>query len=365
MLTEIDISGFKSIRHQTLELRPLNVLIGANGAGKSNLLSLLDMLRWSCQGMLGHHVAESGGANSLLHHGAKKTPVMSVGLTVDNSVWTAHYGVELQHAAEDRLLYATEHLWYRGTGDEGEEHVTKLGRSHSESRLFDAAKSRNAGAEVVYDLLSRLRLYHFHDTSLTAAVRQNAQIHDTLRLRSDAGNLASKLYGLREGGVEYYRRIRDTVRLMLPFFGDFVLEPEGETILLRWREKDSYHDFGPHQLSDGALRAIALTTLLLQPEANLPPLIAIDEPELGLHPYAVTILAGLLGAAAMHSQVIVATQSPHFVDQFDPEDIVVVERANGETAFSRPNVGDLREWLDEYSLGELWLKNVVGGGPCL
>ncbi|MDF5722723.1 MAG: AAA family ATPase [Rhizonema sp. PD37] len=152
--------------------------------------------------------------------------------------------------------------------------------------------------------------------------------------------------------------------MIAPFFDDFVLELDtSHHVILNWQEKDSDRVFGPHQFSDGTLRAICLTTLLLQPEDKLPELIVVDEPELGLHPYALNVVAGLFSKASLHTQVLISTQSSSFLDNFEPEDVIVVNREGKESQFKRLNPTQLEAWLDEYSLGEVWEKNIIGGGP--
>ncbi len=171
---------------------------------------------------------------------------------------------------------------------------------------------------------------------------------------------------LKKTKREYYRRIIATIRLAAPHFGDFELEPSKlnpNRILLNWKEIGSEYLFGPHQLPDGLLRFMALTTLFLQPEDEIPNIIVIDEPELGLHPYALNILIGMVRKVSHRAQVILATQSVSVLDQFETENIIVVERIEGSTRFKRPDPKKLESWLEEYSLGELWEKNVIGGRP--
>jgi predicted ATPase len=209
-------------------------------------------------------------------------------------------------------------------------------------------------------------VFHFHDTSDTAKVRQSGYIESNRHLAPDAGNLAAMLYRYQQQEPATYRRIVETIRLIVPFFDDFILEPQRlnpRNILLNWQARGSDYEFGPHQLSDGTLRAIALTTLLLQPQADLPDLIILDEPELGQHPYALNVLASLLKTAAVRSQVLVATQSAMLLDEFEPQDVIVVDHHGHESTFSRLDATKLQEWLEEYSLGEVWWKNVIGGVP--
>ena len=214
--------------------------------------------------------------------------------------------------------------------------------------------------------LSKWRTYQFHDTSRRSLMRKTAEVGDNRRLRGDGANLPAFLYLLKRKYNREYRRIRDVVRLVAPFFRDFVLEPDEfneNTIRLEWlhRGVDAYFDTS--SMSDGTLRFIALTTLLLQPKELRPDVILLDEPELGLHPIAISRLASMVRTAAVDSQIILATQSPILLDHFDPDDVLVAERSKGETQFTRLDSSDLAEWLEEYSLGQLWEKNEIGGRP--
>lgn len=135
------------------------------------------------------------------------------------------------------------------------------------------------------------------------------------------------------------------------------------SVILQWNEINTDLVFSAHQASDGTLRTIALLTLLLQPADNLPDVLILDEPELGLHPYAINIIGGLIESVSHHSQVILATQSPLLLDCFEPEDIIVVERRNRQSYFDRLDGSNLKDWLEEYCLSELWNKNIFGGRP--
>ena len=235
---------------------------------------------------------------------------------------------------------------------------------HQETRIGDEAEKNEPAAKTLRYLLNRCCVYHFHDTSPTSRVRQYCYVGDNRWLMPDAANLAALLYALKSSKETAYRRIVGTIRQVAPFFEDFDLEPtDSKDIILNWRHCKSDLVFGPHQLSDGTLRAICLISLLLQPQEDLPILIVVDEPEIGLHPYALNVIASLLRAASHHTQVLVSTQSSAFLDSFEPEDIVVVERNGEATEFSRPDAEELEAWLEEYSLGETWEKNVIGGGP--
>ena len=371
-LRRLEIRGYRSIRDASLELGSLNILIGANGAGKSNLLSFLGMLGWLSSGSFQRYVNEQiGSANDLLFYGARRTPIMEAELQIERpsvsgptEVGTNTYFVRLGHAAGDTLIFLDETVRYEapthGSGP------YSLGAGHRESALKVAADEGTKPAKAVLFALQRFKAFHFHDTSRLARIRNACLLDDDAYLRSDAGNLPAYLYSLREGNKAVYERIRETIRQIAPFFDDFLLEPGGERrdmVRLRWKGTTSDFVFGPQHLSDGTLRAMALVTLLLRPEDELPWLIALDEPELGLHPYALTILAGLLQQASTKVQVVVSTQSTALVDQFEPEQVVVVDQSKGESTFRRLDPGPLEQWLEDYSLGDLWNKNLLGGRP--
>jgi predicted ATPase len=390
MLRRIILKGFKSIKTMELELHPLNVLVGENGAGKSNLVSFFKMLNEMMAGRLQQFIGASGRAQSILHFGAKVTPQMKAVLEFQVGDAVDTYTMRLFHAAGDTLIFAEESLSFLRAGYP-EPQLVALGSGHQEShigqegdkgpvprsrwlrfkdqetRIGEEADKAEATAKVFRYLLNRCRVYHFHDTSATARVRQSCYIGDNRFLMPDAGNLASFLLRLREtNGGSSYKRIVSTIRLIAPFFDDFDLEPAGpddKNIMLNWREKGSDQIFGPHQLSDGTLRGVCLITLLLQPEEELPVLIVVDEPELGLHPYALNVVASLFKKASHHAQVLTCTQSSSFLDNFEAEDVVVVSRKGKESHFTRLDPTKLDMWLDEYSLGEVWEKNVIGGGP--
>jgi predicted ATPase len=365
------LKGFKSIKEMDLELRPLNVLIGANGSGKSNLVSFFKMLNEMMAGRLQQYIGTTGRAQSLLYFGPKTTPEMNARMELqvsspsDGNQGTHGYQMCLTHAAGDALVFAEETIFF-------EESLTTyalgLGSGHQETRMSREVEQLQfkRTAALVQNSLNRFRVYHFHDTSPTARVRLAGYIRDNRALLSDAGNLAAVLLDLQNYNNSAYRRIVSTIRQVAPFFEDFDLEAGtgDKEIFLNWRHKESDQLWGPHQLSDGTLRAICLITLLMQPEdGRWPDLVVVDEPELGLHPYALNVIAALFKKASRHTQVLVSTQSSSFLDQFDPEDIIVVNRDGNESKFSRPEPENLEKWLEEYSLGEVWEKNVIGGGP--
>lgn len=357
-LDEISVSGFKSINEMDqFELRALNVLIGANGAGKSNFISLFKLLNEVVNKHLQVHVARGGGADSFLYYGRKTTDAIHIRLKFgDNG-----YEISLSPSTEDNLVITIEKCWYHYPNGI---YPVPLTKGSDESKLEDEVKKGGRIAGYVLDALKSWKVYHFHDTSDSAKVKQTGDINDNAFFRPDAGNLAAYLFLLKEKHEKCYDQIISTVRLAAPFFDNFILRPSPlnpDKIRLEWKEKDSDIYFNASHLSDGTLRFISLATLLLQPQ--LPAAVILDEPELGLHPSAINLLVELLRGAATRSQVLVSTQSVPLVNQLLPEEVVVVERYDRESIFKRLTHTGLSDWLQEYGLGELWEMNVLGGRP--
>src|SRR5262249_31729143 len=233
-----------------------------------------------------------------------------------------------------------------------------------EAGISDSKLSRTSG--WVRLRLGRWRLYHVHDTSQSLPMRKTARIDDNQYLRPDGSNLAAFLYYLQEKHPTAYSLIRRTVQRVTPFFDDFRLQPsklKPDDIKLEWTHMHSDQYFDASSLSDGSLRFIALATLFLQPKEYFPSVVLVDEPELGLHPYAIEMLASLIKQASANTQVIVSTQSSLLLDHFDPEDVMVANRVKGGTEITRLEPSKLKDWLADYSLGQLWEKNEFAGRP--
>ena len=370
----ITINGFKSIRQlERFELRHLNILIGSNGSGKSNFVSYFRMLTEMVEGRLQLWVRQQGGADRILSFGVKQTQnVNSEIFTAPSSQNTgllANLTFTLVPSVDDTFVFSSEYY----TDDDGAKQISyspQIGGNYKtgyfESNLMEAAKRDDKTVRLFYEIVSNLKVYHFHDTGDTAGMKRIGAVHDNAYLRSDASNLAAFLYRLFNESPNVYEEICKTVRLAIPFFEDFTLKPQPlkngeEQIRLLWRQKGSDYPLWPSQLSDGSLRFICLVTALLQP---IPPsTIIIDEPELGLHPYAITLLGALLRSASKRMQVIVSTQSVPLLNEFSLSDLIVVERENDETVFKRLSEHDFSAWLEDYSIGELWEKNILGGRP--
>ena len=364
-LERVTLKGFKTIRELIdFEPRSRTVLIGPNGAGKSNFVSFFRMMSWALSGpdKLALHVSQQGHSHRLLHDGPAHTREIEAELTIRTASGENEYAFRLFHAAGDTLVFADERYRFTRTGQQSRAAWKSLGAGHKDPQLRAAAVADQT-AQVIRTLLQKIVVYQFHNTSDTARIRGKWSASDNRWLKEDAGNLAPVLHRLRTRAPQYYQRIVDTIRLVLPMFSDFELEPDCGDLMLAWRERDTDEVFNASQASDGFLRIVALITLLLQPTQDLPDVLILDEPELGLHPSAIDVIGGLIAAAATNIQVIAATQSVPLVDCFDPGDIVVVERPDRASTFQRLDPAALKDWLEAYSLSELWEKNVIGGRP--
>ena len=365
-LEAVTIKGFKTIRAlEAFEPKRLTVLIGANGAGKSNFISFFRMLSWALvrENNLALYVAQQGGASPLLHDGPETTQEIQAELAMVNEVGRNEYVFRLYFAAGDTLFFSAERYRFVRSG-----HIPKrwveTGVGHKSPQLLARADSGDQTAFAIRSILSAIKVYQFHNTSYTAGMRNKSDTDSNNNyLRESGDNIAPFLLQLKLHESVYYQRIVETLRLVLPFFQDFDLTPSYGKVILRWQEYNSNFTFNAAQASDGMLRTIALVTLLQQPHQNLPDVLILDEPELGLHPYAINVVGELICAAAQTVQVIVATQSTLLIDCFEPQDIVVVERDGRTSSFKRLEAEPLSEWLQEYSTSELWEKNVVGGTP--
>lgn len=354
----LTITGYKSIRElRDFPLRDLNVLIGANGAGKSNFIGLFRLLNEMYEQRLQLFVQTQGGPDAMLHFGRGVTDRLHAEFYFANN----GYKFDLVPTSDNRLVFEREVSWFGGVYYQSTSSVT-LGTGHDESKLKTATDQYSPS---VRQSVSNWRVYHFHDTSERARVKQKLPTNDNLRLKPDAANLAAYLRRLREDHTKEYERIVATIRLVAPFFDDFVhREGDPETIELEWTQRGNPDTpFKAHMLSDGTLRFVCLATLLLQPIRLLPDTILIDEPELGLHPYAITVLAEVFKQVAEQRQLIVSTQSVELVNELVPEDVVVVDQEEGASIFRRFTAEELSGWLEQYALGELCKRNVLGGRP--
>lgn len=356
-LERISLHGYKSIQKlESLNMSlGLNVLIGANGSGKTNFIKFFELLNHIMDTNKGlqNYIASRGRADAFLFRGMKVTPE----LKADLKFGLNRYKFSLQASADRSLFFSSESAPFQGvyyapvTNDQG--------RGHQESNLA-SKKGRTAAENWVVNAIRDWRVYHFHDTSREAPVMGVCNVVDSDVLHSNGANISAFLLRMQQCSPEHFKRIEETVRQVAPFFGEFVLKEvsPGQTQLL-WKDRYSDLLYYPYQLSDGTIRYICLATLLLQPDPAST--LIVDEPELGLHPYAIKLLASLLREVATHTQIIISTQSSVLVDEMKPEDIIVANHKDGATVLERLDAQLLSSWLEEYTLGQLWEKNELGG----
>ena len=363
-LKHIKVKGFKSIAKLDLPMANINILIGANGAGKTNLISLFTFLSHLSEGKLRNYVLNEGGAERFFHFGTRHTNQM----TFDLSVGMNGYHVEFTpNLDDDSLVFTREYCTITASTNEWNLYPKK-GESG-----FVSGESADSEPVKKYtrEFLKKCRVYHFHDTSSHAKFKKTTDLLNYYYLEKDAANIAPFLYHLKSSKIEKYRhsyqQIVAAIQSVAPFFHDFYLEPTGEEeneqIILRWTHAQHDAPFSANVLSDGTARFICLATLFLQPESHRPDTIILDEPELGLHPAALDVLADIIHATAKETQVICSTQSVAFANLFAPEDFIVVDAEDGVSSFRRLEKEPLKYWLEEYGMGDIWAKNLIGGRP--
>lgn len=361
-LKKISIKGFKSIKELVdFELSNLNVFIGSNGAGKSNLIEFFEVIKRIPDKNVNSFIMQNGGINDFFFQGRKNTEKIEVNLMFNDVQYSFNLLERSSPAGtsfiDDEKMGSIQNIQPIVGGI----YSNELNQADDEQALSIAGKTFTA----IHENIKKWQIFHLNDTSKTASIRHTESVADDDYLRSDAANLAPFLLKLKNHFSESYQEIINAVKMVMPFFDDFKLDikdfGKGKELNLAWKQKGSDYPFSPFHLSDGSIRFIALATALLQPEP--PSMIIIDEPELGLHPEAIHILAELIKDASKRTQLVVATQSPVLINNFEVKDIVVVNRKNGASTFKRLNEDDFKVWLEDYSVGELWTKNVIAGGP--
>ncbi|MCY4170618.1 MAG: AAA family ATPase [Bacteroidetes bacterium] len=379
-IDHFSVSGFKSIRNvDKFELGPVTILIGDNGTGKSNLLSFFNMFAALSQERLQEFVHDEGGPDALLFGGRKHTSRIQAGLSFNNNNCEYEFSLE---SKDNSLIFSHEKTIPGIESDDDDADLSYLDfliggyRTDNEASVWPGGNKETFLAKTheslftsyVLPQMKSWQIFHFQNMCHTARVRNHSDICDNLWLKPDASNLSLNLFYLKEKYPNHYRRIVQVTNVFAPFFVDFVLNGENSTrdsLQLEWYHASGGQEslYSPQQLSDGLLRFICLSTLLNQPHSMQPSLILIDEPELGLNPYALALLSEMIQSAANYKQVIISTQSPELINNFDPQDIVVVSRQNDETVLDRLDLDRLDIWFENHSLGDLWKMNVIGSRP--
>ncbi len=391
-IESVRIKGFRSLADVELsDLPRAAVLIGANGSGKSNFIRFFEMLSWMLRyRRLGEFIEKQGGADDQLHGGNRVTPRMEAEIELRTPHGRNDYRFALSHAHPDRFFFSEEAFRSNSGRFSTRPAWQYLGNEHREAAIVTEARlgghryrinrrtasryrvnRRTASryrarrtASVIVNLLSNCSVYQFHDTSDTSDFKIRWDAADNNRLRSHGGNLAAVLYRLEREDIKRFNLICRHIGRVLPGFDRFDIQESYGKVLLRWRAKWSDKTFGAHLTSDGSLRFFALVTLLNLPSEMLPDVLLLDEPELGLHPSAVSLVGGMIRSLSVDRQVIVATQSPLLVDTFGLDEIFVMDLKDGRTQIRKLNAPDYAVWLEDgYSTGQLWWKNLLGGRP--
>ena len=381
MIEYVRIRGFRSLADVELsELPRVAVLIGANGSGKSNFIRFFEML--SC--MLGprrlaEFIGSRGGADDQLHGGNRHTPRIEAEVRLRTDEGRNDYRFALSRAQPDRFIFAEEAFRFVDPNDlPPTTSWYSLGSGHLEAKIVEATQPPSPStyhsldwleanpliAKRIVNKLRRCSVYQFHDTSDESNFKKRWDAEDNNDLLSHGGNLAAVLHRLEREDIKRYELICQHISRVLPVFDRFQIEESYGKVLLRWKAKGTDKTFGAHLTSDGSLRFFALVTLLNLPPEMLPNVILLDEPELGLHPAAIALIGGMIKSLAEERQVIVATQSPLLVDAFGLDEIFVLELQDGRTEFRKLVPDDYQVWLDDnFTSGELWQKNLLGGRP--
>ncbi|MDQ6961022.1 MAG: AAA family ATPase [Mariprofundaceae bacterium] len=363
-LQHIKVEGFKSIQKLDLAMENINILIGANGAGKTNFISLFTFLSHLSQTKLKSFVAREGGAERFFHFGSRNTDLINMGLSFNSNAYHVSFSPNVD---DDSLVFEKEYCQFLDYSKHYDLYP-KQGESGFQSGSFSASEGVKGYTK---QYLEKCRVYHFHDTSSQAQFKKTNKVNNHSYLEKNAENLAPFLYRLkysdRKSFKYAYNQIILAIQSVAPFFHDFYLEPSGEegdeNILLRWTHQEHEAPFSANILSDGTARFICMATLFLQPSILRPDTIILDEPELGLHPAALEVLADIIRAVSVETQVICSTQSVTFANQFSSADFIVVDADNGVSTFKRLEEEPLKHWLDDYGMGDVWAKNIIGGRP--
>lgn len=375
-LDHVEIRGFRSLKDVSVDLSPLTVLIGANGAGKSNFIKFFELMRWLAdRGSLNKWVVQSGGADDQLFMGSRVTNQIFLELVFKSATLQGEYKYQasLVTTQDEKLVFDFEKI-QKSAPDQKNNINDEFSHSTDQSRLPYLSEisvsgqgtlfaDEDASGKSILHLLQGCKVYQFHDTSRHANIKKHHDVTDSVYLNADGSNLAAVLLSLKENELQYLQLIENHIRRVLPAFDGFVLEPVNGKVMLRWRHKDSEKVMGAHLTSDGSLRLFCLITLFNLPDSRLPDVILLDEPELGLHPYAIQLLAAMMKSASKRSQIIASTQSVTLANELDWQDIVVVQYEDNASNFVRLDEEALEPWLDQYAIGDIWQKNLIGGTP--
>lgn len=358
MLNNISVYGYKSIKKlENFKLNNINILIGINGAGKSNIISIFKLLNNIYNRQLQSYSLKTN-IDSMLYMGTKNTKNITLEFEFNQN--KNKYKVELKATDDNRIVVAQDVFDYHKST-----HLYKITENKLESDMADATDIITSSKVAAHCLgaIRQWKVYHFHDTSDDAPMKKQCLNNDDIIFQPDASNIAAYIRTIYKKYRKHYNLIVSTIQDVAPYFGGFIIRDD-EYIQLEWFNKSNPDRvLKAHMLSDGTLRFICLAVLLLQPKELMSDLILIDEPELGLHPYAIEKLVGLIRRLDNEKQFLISTQSVEFLNYFSADEIVVVEYKDNQSKLERLDNEKLKIWLDDYSLGEIWNSNIIGGRP--
>ncbi len=377
-LTELHVQGFKSLVDAKIPLRPLMVMIGSNGSGKTALLEVLQLLQRGAQGKLEEAVERFSGINAILSKTPPAPDRLKVTLTAvvesEEGSGPIHYGFELSPRGAGYVVSSERLEWWLDPSafkpySFFNARYGSVNQFYSRTDFPDMGGvddelnlsiDNQQGTWLLRNAFTKTLLYGFLDVSSRSVVRLPQTLTPAPRPGSNGENLYSTLYNLRDAHPDIYERVEDTLRTGFPGFRNLAFPVVGAgQVTMTWHQDDLTMPLYPNQLSEGTLRFLWLTTILLAPDP--PPIILIDEPEVSLHPQLLMLLAGLLQDAALRQQVIVATHSSDLIHWLKPDEVVVLDKVDGRTQFTWADTLNLEEWLDEFTLRDLWLMGNLGG----
>jgi len=379
--TQLEVRGYRRLRQVELQLAPLNVLIGANGVGKSSVLDAVDLLAASAEGSLENAISEAGGISSLLTlDGRTDSLRFSLQLPIGTDQPLKYelnisregvgYGIRREQLTQRQDLMLPDpfkfidsragHVLYH---DPVEKNLVRPNWDYkaTETALSQVPRMYQTPEKFRQLLASSSALYHSLDVSFRAPVRLPQPLQPANTPGSDGSDLLPCLYTMRETDRDRYEAVEDALRIAFPTFERLDLPPAAAgRLTLGWKDRNFTQPIYPHQLSEGTLRFLWLATLLQSP--GLPAVTLIDEPEVSLHPEMLRLLAELLREASSRAQLIVATHSDRFVRFLQPKELVVCDLAeDGGMLVRRASDLDLDGWLADYALDELWSMGRLGG----
>lgn len=383
-VARIKIEGFRRLHRVDLSMRPLMVVIGANGVGKSSLLDALSILSASAAGKLNQMLGQMGGLLDILSRNKAREVRFLASMEVPG-----YQPLEYDFQIEPRgpgYTISRETLTQAKTGSSVP--FKHIDSSYADIRYYDITekklvrRNQPLRPEWVFDpfesslsqvpkmfnqpeelrhVLSSMTKYHVLDVSSKALVKLPQQMKPAYLPGPDGEDLIPYLYSLRETTKDCFEAIEDTLKTAFPGFESLNFPPAAAGLLsLTWKERQFKSPLYIHQLSEGTLRFLWLVSLLHSP--NLSTVTMIDEPEVSLHPELLSILADLMRAASSRTQLIVATHSDRLVRFLEPKEVVVMDlNEEGFTSANWADSLDLDAWLDEYSLDEVWRMGRMGG----